>query len=330
MSAFQQVRSYKLQVLDERPEFIGVLMDTVCDPDEMLAMLNEMLGEFPARDPVASSWRQFGFGTVEDGFAQLCDKTVVIDVEIRERLLPGAVLRREVAKRVSKIASMEHRTLRKNEIAQIKDEVCGELLPKSHIQVKTVPLAITPHDDHLIIRAFSSSAKVCEDVFSFIRTAFSSWPAVPLLNELDVEFTEILRSIAQGEHAANREYLLPVNCGTFVNSDDTVTTYKGVDDDTWSDAVEALDSECEVKKIKLRKLNDGCYFEFVINASGSISGIKFDTMTSDITDDEGWRAELFIVLHALDDLHTSFAKVREALYKSEGENDDDDDDDDEL
>lgn len=128
--------------------------------------LLKMVEANPAADPTAGQWRKFGFtNPIQDQSVFVGSGGArVICVEIRERVLPGQVLKTAVSARATKLSEMGE-IINKKRIAEIRDVVEAELLGKSHIKASTVPVIVT--GDTLIIG--TGSPKMADDVMSLIR-----------------------------------------------------------------------------------------------------------------------------------------------------------------
>lgn len=126
-------------------------------------------------DPEGSQWRTLGFAPVTIN-ADSEDAEFAMDVQgagilcvaqLNERILPGAVHREKMIERIAQITAREGRKPGKKEYAEIRDEVAQDLLPKSHIRRKLVPVLFA----HGRMLVFTSSAKLCDDVVTLVGRA---------------------------------------------------------------------------------------------------------------------------------------------------------------
>lgn len=158
------------------------------------------LGRYEATDPTGSQWRTLGFLPITG------DDDFVIDIQgagflsclqINERNLPGAVLREKVLERVLDIQARQGRKAGKKEIAEIKDDVALELLPKAFIKRKLVPVMFLSNG---MVLVFSSSTKVCDDTMSMLVRAMDDESFSPGLlsnmvqKNIDSELTMLART----------------------------------------------------------------------------------------------------------------------------------------
>lgn len=122
-----------------------------------------------ASDPVGTQWRQMGFiAVVDDEFMLNVDGAGQLAcVQINERNLPGAVIREKVMEKALALGEAQGRKVGKKEMAQIKDDVLLELLPKAFIRRKLVPIMFVGKRIYI----FSSSAKVVDDVIALLMHA---------------------------------------------------------------------------------------------------------------------------------------------------------------
>lgn len=137
------------------------------------------LHQYEAEDPVGSQWRSLGFIVIEDDFTfDVQGRAMLCCVQISERILPGAVLREKVNEKVNAMTDREGRRPGKKQIAEIKDDVVLELLPKAFIRRKLIPVMFV--DDHMLI--FSTSAKVCDDVITLFVRSVDAFPKLGVSN----------------------------------------------------------------------------------------------------------------------------------------------------
>lgn len=118
-------------------------------------------------DPTGSQWRGMGFIRPIDGddfLLGLDGAGWLACVQINERNLPGAVIREKVLERALALGEQQGRKVGKKEIAQLKDDVLLELLPKAFIRRKLVPIIFVGKR----IYVFSTSAKVVDDVCALL------------------------------------------------------------------------------------------------------------------------------------------------------------------
>lgn len=161
-SAFKAFTPYTVDgrhLLGIRDDLHGTERWQWCDDDD--------LKPFLVNDPTGSQWSSRGFteATTEgDFFHGLDGAGYLCAIEFRDRMLPGSVIREEVDKRAADLREREGRKPGKKELAQLRDEVEFELLPKSHIRRSLVHVLFTGET----MLVFTSSAKKCETIISFL------------------------------------------------------------------------------------------------------------------------------------------------------------------
>lgn len=100
--------------------------------------LEEAISVFPAHDPRASSRTSIGFVPPNVNEPNLLytstDGTRVFNLEVADRVLPNKVIADLLKVRVAEIQQQQGRKLRKNEVADLRDNITVELLAKSHIK----------------------------------------------------------------------------------------------------------------------------------------------------------------------------------------------------
>lgn len=122
-----------------------------------------------AEDPVGASWQAAGFIRPIEGDEFL----LPIDgaghlacVQINERNLPGAVIKEAMIEKAAKTEDLTGRKPGKKEMAQIRDEVELDLLPKAFIKRKLVPILFAGNK----LFVFSSSGKVVDHVLALLNS----------------------------------------------------------------------------------------------------------------------------------------------------------------
>lgn len=151
--------------------------------------VSPLMVEGEVTDPVG--YRTMGFAQYGDetggNFALWIPgtKAFVLQVEKRERVLPGVSVRNAVAKRMEahRAKEIEGWTPTRKDWAQMKEEVEAEMLKHAPIRPSRVNVIVSaPY-----VFVFTSSAKTSEEVSAVIRSAFGTWPVEKgLVNEFSL------------------------------------------------------------------------------------------------------------------------------------------------
>lgn len=123
-------------------------------------------------DPSGSEWRRVGmtaFDGADEFFHDLDGAGHVCRIQFNERILPGKVIREHVDLLAADIEKREGRKPGRKALAELREEVEQELLPKAFIRRSVV---------HVIFRntrmfVFTSSAKKCDDVIKVVLDTLS-------------------------------------------------------------------------------------------------------------------------------------------------------------
>lgn len=105
----------------------------------------------------------------------------------QEKILPGPVIKQEMAARVAKLESEQGRKLKKTEKDSLKDEVLHSLLPRAFTKDSRTQLWIDITSGLIVVDA--SSARKAEDALALLRKSLGSLPVIPLTIENPVELT---------------------------------------------------------------------------------------------------------------------------------------------
>lgn len=111
----------------------------------------------------------------------------LLTVQRQEKILPGPVIKQELAARVAKLESEQGRKLKKTEKDSLKDEVLHSLLPRAFTKDSRTQLWIDITSGLIVVDA--SSARKAEDALALLRKSLGSLPVIPLTIENPVELT---------------------------------------------------------------------------------------------------------------------------------------------
>ncbi|HEX7340969.1 MAG TPA: recombination-associated protein RdgC [Rhodanobacteraceae bacterium] len=95
-----------------------------------------------------------------------------------DKLLPGAVVNQELARKIRKITADEARPVSGRERKKLKAEVLDELLPRAFSRPSRLPAYLDDKHGWLVLD--TASRKAAENALSTVRDALGSFPAVPL------------------------------------------------------------------------------------------------------------------------------------------------------
>lgn len=145
-----------------------------------LAAINQALASKPARLPGKMELNAAGFTEPvgEEGafIERISPMAYVFAFNLAERMIPGKIVRQQVAAKVKKIEKEQERKVYAREKQQIKDEVLNQMLPRAFIDQKiTYGMVLGPY-----ILIDSSSAKRGEDILSTMRECLGSMPVRPV------------------------------------------------------------------------------------------------------------------------------------------------------
>lgn len=145
-----------------------------------LAAVNQALASKPARLPGKMELNAVGFiepvGEEGSFIERIAPMAYVFAYNLAERMIPGKIVRQQVAARVKKIEKEQERKVYAREKQQLKDEVLNKMLPRAFIDQKvTYGMVLGPY-----ILIDTSSAKRGEDVLCTLRECLGSLPVRPV------------------------------------------------------------------------------------------------------------------------------------------------------
>lgn len=134
--------------------------------------LSEALQEPTIVDPLKTQWGVAGFSRPSN-FGNLtvfvgADNTRVLNVQVRERVLPAKVIRTHLEDRIAADTIRQGYRPGRKQIAELKDLVTMELLPTSHIRHVDTQVMIT--GDYLFVG--TGSARTVDVVMSQLMSLF--------------------------------------------------------------------------------------------------------------------------------------------------------------
>jgi recombination associated protein RdgC len=134
----------------------------------------------------AFGWQPYEYGN-EKHFAHYVDDFVFFKLNIKEKLIPAAVLNRETDKKVKKMEADGDRLLSKKERSQVKDEVYFELLPKAFVVESTIECYLDLKNNLIVVD--TSSIPKAEKLLSFLRRTLGGLNCVPINTKNSINFT---------------------------------------------------------------------------------------------------------------------------------------------
>lgn len=150
---------------------------------KLLSNLGLFITEPTIGDPDKTQWARAGFAQHpcltlpgDSPVFTAADGTRVVIVELRERILPGKVIKKKLAERIDDITERQGKKPNRKEIAGMKDEIVAELLPTSHIKPTEVHIVVK--GEYLII--CTTSARLVDLCLVLLKGAYPN-------NELHIE-----------------------------------------------------------------------------------------------------------------------------------------------
>ena len=109
-----------------------------------------------------------------DLLAYAWQNTVLVQLRAEEKILPGAVIKRETAKRVAEIEARENRKVGRREQKEMRELIISELLPRAFTR-QSDTRALVDLQNNLVLVDASSPAKA-ELLLSLLRESLGSLP----------------------------------------------------------------------------------------------------------------------------------------------------------
>lgn len=142
------------------------------------------------REPASQELSTYGFvpplgaissALVETARAPVGDYILIAAMKT-ERILPGSVIRDELAKKISAIEAEQVRKVYRKERDQLKDDIIQECLPRAFLRSKITHALIMPADGLVLVD--TGSPRVAEDLLSTLREVLGSLPLRPVVTKI--------------------------------------------------------------------------------------------------------------------------------------------------
>lgn len=105
-------------------------------------------------------------------------KQILLVAHKEEKILPAAVIKKELEQRIEQLEEKENRKLKKTEKQALKDDVVAMLLPRAFSKNQQTALWIDTQTNLIYVDA--ASTKRAEDALALLRKSLGSLPVVPL------------------------------------------------------------------------------------------------------------------------------------------------------
>lgn len=302
------IKSFHLLKTTDGP----VVFDSDMVPEERLLI----------RDPSPLEWRVLGFAqhTIPyETYVYIGARgAVLLLVEHREKVLPGKVIKQRMRELIASLEERERRKATRKEIAQYRDQVEADLLPKAFIKSSTMPVMWIDENTFAI---GTSSAKLCDDIIVLLREFTGGFAYTAVAQEGYV--SKFLTPLVHDADPKLESVFAVSNAARFEGSQGVVTIKDG--DLTTDVAMELIGDGAKVTQAKLAYEDE---YTFTLAKNGTIRSFKFSKITLDEVEAEaqaagGDDASLFdanfaLVAGTLDQLATDLGK-EVAAYKPKDE-----------
>jgi recombination associated protein RdgC len=141
--------------------------------------------EIGAHEAQSLGWEPYEYGSYKKMVNEVHGYNF-FKLNIQDKLIPAAVVDREVSKRVKKIEKEQDRKVGKKERTSIKDEVIFEFLPKAFVVESSIEAFIDIENRLLVVD--TSSASKADLLVSFLRKTFGSLDCFPIAVQSPIAF----------------------------------------------------------------------------------------------------------------------------------------------
>lgn len=201
----------------------------------------------------------------------------VVALKKSERILPGAVVREALAKKVAEIEERDMRKVYKKERDTLKDDIVMSLLPQAFVRHR-VTYALILND---LIIVDTASANQAEDLLSLLRECLGSLPCRPVSVKIapSATMTDWLRA----GHAPNG-LIISDSCVLRDTGEDGGIVHLKRQDLSSEEAQQHLAAGMVVTQLDLHWNDD---LSFTLDDKLAIKRIRFDGMLHDQAAEQG-------------------------------------------
>ncbi len=249
--------------------------------------LEATIPEPTAADPGKTEWMRVGFSLIQQSQHTVyvaADNTRLFNIQVRERILPGKVIKKHVEEKVAELKERGHTVNRKDRM-QIKDEVIGALLPTAFIRQTDIPCMVVK--DYLIVG--TANARLVDISMATINTAYRM-----ALGLRHMAYERDPRTFMFDLLALGTTYSGVFTCGTsaVLRGDDKRTArFKDIENISAHESVkDALKDG--MKPIEMRIVFDEHTY-FTLTDKMLIKGIKFSDVLMKDTNDAETEIDMF-------------------------------------
>lgn len=248
-------------------------------------------------DPHSTSWSSMGFKQVlTNEFAlELTNGGHLLMIEFNERILPGSVLREEIAKRVLDLQERTGRKIGKKEYAELREDTTIVMLPKTLIRRKLVPVIIRNQRAYV----FTSSVKLTDGVATLLLRALEGCTAIAsVASAVQGDVGGAITTLAREQSIISEEgdfEFWSSNSLVIAGKDKQMIRVK--DKDVGSDDVQQLlrHPDYKVKQIGINYGEGGdTEARFVFSDKFVFSGLKFEDVKNDKAKDAAEAADMLL------------------------------------
>ena len=217
--------------------------------------LEANLEEHTIADPTAGQWRTIGLIKSGEGYCHELDGAgYVLNVGFNDRNLPAAVINEKLVERMLDVEKRQGYKVGRKQIAELKDEVVNELLPKAFIKRSTVPVIITRAFNRTLILVFTGSPKKFDDTMAFMNQVFAGWESYrPAIMQVNNSITDNLNRIAREQDS---DYFQVADAATLKGADKRTVRIKNAEIDSGEFQALLNDTTYDVQELSLFQIND--------------------------------------------------------------------------
>lgn len=126
-------------------------------------------------------------GALSDSLFHLAGRHILLVIRREEKILPSAVIKEQLGKKISALEQDQGRKLKKTEKDSLKDEVLHSLLSRAFTRNHTTSIWIDTGTQLIVVD--TASAKRAEDALALLRKTLGSLPVIPVTMKSPIELT---------------------------------------------------------------------------------------------------------------------------------------------
>lgn len=217
-------------------------------------------------------------GKNSEALVHVTDKYWMVCLTKQEKILPSSVVNEQVNERAELIEQEQHRKVSRKEKSELKEQITIELMPKAFVRTSAYYAYICPLGGYMVVN--TSSAKVADEVTSYLRKTLGSLPVRPI--EVNQSPAQVMTQWLTDDTTVPQALTLGLECELKTTGEEKgQIKYKGLDLDI-EQIQQHITSGMMVEKVSASWADK---IEFMLQTDLTLKRLKFTDLVQEKFDD---------------------------------------------